>query len=132
MPGPEALARIDIDHQLEAAWWIVQDPSASSPEQVLAFRPEISDLPTGFEVIADETLGVPGNDSGSKVGENMLSKEVLEATIAALEKQLEESEGEWAPPAVTSGNKPIEILSITSNDAGIDDGSMYAYVGVQK
>lgn len=57
----------------------------------------------------------------------------LEATIAALERESGETEENVSDPSVPSAesnNAPLEILSITTKDAGIGDGSLYAYVEV--
>lgn len=64
----------------------------------------------------------------------MTSNSDLEATIAALETQVvapqPSSRGRTTQPTAPSSREPLAILDITTQDAGIGDGTFYAYVEV--
>jgi hypothetical protein len=111
----------------------IQDREQPSQEpeqdQVFALLPDASDLPAGYEMAEEVALGFSGEVSSGAAGESDRSREDLEATIAALEERVEQSEG--GSSATQPDDQSLEILSVTTKDAGIGDGSMYAYVEVR-
>jgi hypothetical protein len=59
----------------------------------------------------------------------------LEAQVAALQTQVAKPTARSSTPRPTAtaatGSKPIEILDISSADAGIGDGTIYVYVDIR-
>lgn len=96
-------------------------------ERTTRLLPKVSDLPEGFELHDEVLLGFPEEQAE---GDEELTREELEATIAALEEDVNEEESSPNSTTSTSSSQPLEIGSITSKDAGIGDGSIYVYVEV--
>jgi len=103
--------------------------NATDSEKVLSLLPELSDFPDGVDLeLTDEVfLALPGIEAGS---EQTPTTAELEATIAALQEQLDQSGGSSSGSSASNG-APLEILSIETKDAGTGDGSIYVYVEVR-
>jgi len=105
--------------------------------QVLQMLPDSEDLPQNFRLEAEhfsDDVGEPLPTATQEETRQEPTRRELEATIAALEAQvseLERANGETrAEPTVSSSSGSLEILDITTEDAGIGNGSLYAYVEV--
>ena len=99
----------------------------------MALLPDVTNLPSGFAIIREEIS--PSLAALSPISQEQSENDEirdLEATIAALEEQVAESDiAPTNPSSTSSSNEPLDILSITNKDAGIGDGSLYVYVEVK-
>ncbi|MGI8486766.1 MAG: FxLYD domain-containing protein [Thermomicrobiales bacterium] len=103
--------------------------------------PTLEYLPAGYE-LTNENYSSEFDSSAltttkSAASEKTPTNDQLMATIAALETQAAKPDVEPTRVSrtpteepVTSSSGPLEIGSITTKDAGIGDGSLYAYVEV--
>ncbi len=127
----------DIYEKIE----VRQSPDSDPSGMVANNLPELEDLPIGFELLS-EAYSDLFDMATLKRGEPSPAKEEsnadLKATISALETQAAAKESAptkvaqrptEVPKGITSG--PLEILDITTKDAGIGNGSLYAYVEVR-
>jgi hypothetical protein len=110
-------------------------PDPSELDNIEFLLPDLNDLPNGFEITEETFFGLEDQQS---TDDEEPTKVELEATIEALEGQLDEQESDEtntsSNPSGSSAPRssgPVEILDVTSSDAGVGDGSRYVYVDVR-